>query len=214
MVLFWPFGDSIARHFRALNYASPAWSLTMTAQSTHISGYAFLTLLAQGFIGASLLHRWDLPSNSSYSCLTHKQFRREILIPQPKKNLPRSQFLHSFSGGGCIWNDNIEWVVWALWSPWRNECIPKERTKTRPIAAGRISVSGALVFLFVHLVLLVGIIWPTDAPMWGYFPRVDLRLSKVTRTSQLEAWAYIYISPPGYIPPYEAYHILAPSLAR
>jgi 4-hydroxybenzoate polyprenyltransferase len=37
-----------------------------------------------------------------------------------------------------------------------------ERTKHRPIADGRVSVQGALVFLAMHLVLLVALLWPLN----------------------------------------------------
>lgn len=37
---------------------------------------------------------------------------------------------------------------------------PTERTKHSPIADGRVSVQGALVFLTMHLVLLVALLWP------------------------------------------------------
>jgi len=49
--------------------------------------------------------------------------------------------LHS---GGCIWNDIID----------KDLDAKVERTKHRPLPDGRISVPEALMFLFVHLVLL------------------------------------------------------------
>ncbi|KAJ7734356.1 4-hydroxybenzoate polyprenyl transferase [Mycena maculata] len=51
----------------------------------------------------------------------------------------------SSSGAGCIWNDIVD----------RDLDKHVERTKHRPLADGRISVSGALIFLFVHLLFLV-----------------------------------------------------------
>jgi 4-hydroxybenzoate polyprenyltransferase len=39
---------------------------------------------------------------------------------------------------------------------------PTERTKHRPIADGRVSVQGALVFLAMHLVLLLALLWPLN----------------------------------------------------
>ena len=38
-----------------------------------------------------------------------------------------------------------------------------ERTKHRPIADGRVSVPGALVFLAIHLVCLLALLWPVNA---------------------------------------------------
>ncbi|KAK2459955.1 hypothetical protein APHAL10511_008040 [Amanita phalloides] len=48
------------------------------------------------------------------------------------------------SGGGCIWNDTID----------RDLDAKVERTRNRPLAAGRMSVLEALAFLSVHVIAL------------------------------------------------------------
>lgn len=50
-----------------------------------------------------------------------------------------------------------------------------ERTKHRPIADGRVSVQGALVFLAMHLVLLIGLLWPVN--ILAYVHRYWISLS-------------------------------------
>ena len=50
-----------------------------------------------------------------------------------------------------------------------------ERTKHRPIADGRVSVQGALVFLAMHLVLLIGLLWPVN--VLAYVHRCWINLS-------------------------------------
>ncbi|KAG5635071.1 hypothetical protein H0H81_012540 [Sphagnurus paluster] len=57
------------------------------------------------------------------------------------------------AGAGCIWNDILD----------REFDRKVERTKNRPIAAGTISVFGGLVFLFVHIAILIRMIWNFDA---------------------------------------------------
>ncbi|KAF7367109.1 4-hydroxybenzoate polyprenyl transferase [Mycena sanguinolenta] len=47
-------------------------------------------------------------------------------------------------GAGCIWNDIID----------RDLDKQVERTRHRPLADGRVSISSALIFLAVHLALL------------------------------------------------------------
>ncbi|KAI0267864.1 UbiA prenyltransferase family [Gloeopeniophorella convolvens] len=61
--------------------------------------------------------------------------------------------LHS---AGCVWNDVLD----------REFDRKVERTKHRPIADGRVSVQGALVFLALHLVLLVALLWPVNPLAW------------------------------------------------
>ncbi|KAG6827502.1 hypothetical protein H0H92_011522 [Tricholoma furcatifolium] len=62
-------------------------------------------------------------------------------------------------GAGCIWNDILD----------REFDRQVERCKNRPIASGKISVFGALVFMSVHIALLLRLIWNLDAPAftWG-----------------------------------------------
>jgi len=61
--------------------------------------------------------------------------------------------LHS---AGCVWNDILD----------RDFDRQVERTKHRPIADGRVSVQGALVFLAMHLILLIGLLWPVNTLAW------------------------------------------------
>ncbi|KAF8515551.1 UbiA prenyltransferase [Gautieria morchelliformis] len=67
--------------------------------------------------------------------------------------------------GGCIWNDILD----------KDFDRKVERTKHRPVADGRITVSAALVFLLAHLCLLVRMIWFT-APMVWYLGLVSIFL--------------------------------------
>ncbi|EIN08020.1 UbiA prenyltransferase [Punctularia strigosozonata HHB-11173 SS5] len=52
-------------------------------------------------------------------------------------------------GTGCIWNDIVD----------RDFDRQVERTRHRPIADGRISVTGALIFLAVHIFILLGLVY-------------------------------------------------------
>jgi len=54
------------------------------------------------------------------------------------------------AGGGCIWNDIVDIDIDAK----------VERTKNRPLPTGRVSVPEALVFMSVHLVLMVIMLYP------------------------------------------------------
>ncbi|KAG6872841.1 hypothetical protein C0995_006005 [Termitomyces sp. Mi166 len=78
-------------------------------------------------------------------------------------------------GAGCIWNDILD----------RNYDRQVERTKNRPIAAGTISVFGAIVFLFVHIAIMVNMIWNFDRvaiyPLmkrFTYWPQAWLGMSE------------------------------------
>ncbi|KAI0245150.1 prenyltransferase [Lactifluus subvellereus] len=53
---------------------------------------------------------------------------------------------------GCVWNDILD----------RKFDKQVERTKRRPIADGRVSVPGALLFLAIHYVMLVTLLWPCN----------------------------------------------------
>ncbi|KAI0047208.1 4-hydroxybenzoate polyprenyl transferase [Auriscalpium vulgare] len=57
----------------------------------------------------------------------------------------------------CVWNDILDREFDRL----------VERTKYRPIADGRISVPGALAFLFVHLVVIIALMWPLNSLAWN-----------------------------------------------
>ncbi|EIN11183.1 4-hydroxybenzoate polyprenyl transferase [Punctularia strigosozonata HHB-11173 SS5] len=64
-----------------------------------------------------------------------------------------ASLLHS---AGCIWNDILD----------RDFDRQVERTKHRPIADGRISVQGALVFLAIHLSILTMMVWDLNPLAW------------------------------------------------
>ncbi|KAH9980819.1 4-hydroxybenzoate polyprenyl transferase [Lactifluus volemus] len=67
-----------------------------------------------------------------------------------------SALLHSKSAG-CVWNDILD----------RGFDRQVERTKRRPIADGRVSVPGAVVFLWMQLAILVALLWPTNPLAWN-----------------------------------------------
>ncbi|KAI0058247.1 4-hydroxybenzoate polyprenyl transferase [Artomyces pyxidatus] len=64
--------------------------------------------------------------------------------------------LHSEHSAGCIWNDILD----------RDFDRQVERTKNRPIAAGTVSVPGAVIFLFTHLAVLMALMWPFNDLAW------------------------------------------------
>ncbi|KAI0247023.1 UbiA prenyltransferase family, partial [Lactifluus subvellereus] len=64
--------------------------------------------------------------------------------------------LHSMSAG-CVWNDILD----------REFDRQVGRTKRRPIADGRVSVPGALLFLAIHYVMLVTLLWPCNTLAWN-----------------------------------------------
>uniref|UniRef100_P9WEI6 UbiA prenyltransferase claS n=1 Tax=Ampulloclitocybe clavipes TaxID=56467 RepID=CLAS_AMPCV len=64
-----------------------------------------------------------------------------------------SCLLHS---AGCIWNDILD----------QDFDRQVERTKSRPIASGAISNTGALIFMFAHLFILMGMIWTSNSLAW------------------------------------------------
>ncbi|KAG6844178.1 hypothetical protein H0H87_009148 [Tephrocybe sp. NHM501043] len=74
-----------------------------------------------------------------------------------------ASLLHS---AGCIWNDILD----------REFDRQVERTKNRPIAAGTISVFGAVVFLFIHIAIMLRMIWNVeqDAFIFGVISIVVL----------------------------------------
>ncbi|KAF9457422.1 4-hydroxybenzoate polyprenyl transferase, partial [Collybia nuda] len=65
-----------------------------------------------------------------------------------------SLLLAAFTGAACIWNDIVDHDI---------DC-QVERTKHRPVADGRISITGALVFLLVHISMLVQMIQYLEPP--------------------------------------------------
>ncbi|KAH0583563.1 hypothetical protein H2248_009187 [Termitomyces sp. 'cryptogamus'] len=60
-------------------------------------------------------------------------------------------------GAGCVWNDILD----------RNFDAQVERTKHRPLASGRISVTGAALFLCVHMSILIVMIWDVNRLAWN-----------------------------------------------
>ncbi|KAI9451306.1 4-hydroxybenzoate polyprenyl transferase [Lactarius psammicola] len=74
---------------------------------------------------------------------------------------PLSLSLHTYAmnltyGAGCVWNDILD----------REFDRQVERTKHRPVADGRVSVQGALIFLAMHLVLLLALLWHVNTLAW------------------------------------------------
>ncbi|KAH8983733.1 4-hydroxybenzoate polyprenyl transferase [Lactarius akahatsu] len=57
---------------------------------------------------------------------------------------------------GCVWDDIVD----------RKFDRQVERTKHRPVADGRVSVPGATVFLAIHIVLLIAMLWPVNTLAW------------------------------------------------
>jgi len=91
-----------------------------------------------------------------------------------------SSLLHS---AGCIWNDILD----------REFDRQVERTKNRPIASGAISVPGALVFLFIHLAIMLRMIWNFDPIAFRFgvasivlFPGIYPLMKRITYWPQ--AW--------------------------
>ncbi|KAJ7481759.1 4-hydroxybenzoate polyprenyl transferase [Mycena latifolia] len=60
-------------------------------------------------------------------------------------NLPLPSYFYLLFCAGCVWNDILD----------RNFDRQVERTKGRPIAAGKISVPGAVAFLWAHLGIML-----------------------------------------------------------
>lgn len=57
---------------------------------------------------------------------------------------------------GCVWNDVLD----------RHFDAKIERTKNRPLASGKISVLGAFLFLSMHLIVLLSMIWNVNRLAW------------------------------------------------
>ncbi|KAI0056633.1 UbiA prenyltransferase [Artomyces pyxidatus] len=127
-----------------------AWGVTLSADSLSMPfpSYAFTVLY--GFVAASFL-------------------RRTLAL----------SLINISTGAGCIWDDimdrNFDRQVGALLHPHHRLTTPPiltthdprpERTKRRPIADGRISVPGALVFLLGHIVVLFTMVWPFNDLAW------------------------------------------------
>ncbi|KAJ7846181.1 prenyltransferase [Mycena leptocephala] len=60
------------------------------------------------------------------------------------------------TSAGCVWNDILD----------RNFDRKVERTKARPIAAGKISVRGAVIFLWCHLGIMLWMVRDVNALAW------------------------------------------------
>ena len=218
MTLFWPFGISVSqlpifvnwtRHFKGGLWR---WTPESFLSAVVPSSLSWIRVSLASFTGETF------PLTPLIHISNPQPVRREISISQPKKFEHQKKLttitIFLFLIGWRMhleWNarsrnrSQSRWVGWVFWSPWRSRGSSKEGTMTRPITVSRISVSEALVFLFVHLVLLVGILWPADAPVWGdFFSRVDAMLFILTRTSHLETLAYSYIPSSDNIPAHEA----------
>ncbi|KAL1694249.1 UbiA prenyltransferase family-domain-containing protein [Schizophyllum commune] len=84
---------------------------------------------------------------------------------------------------GVIWNDIVD----------RDIDKHVERTKTRPLASGRMSVQAAFALLAVNLAVLLAALWPMNKPTWDYgliatfiYPGIYPLMKRVTYWPQ--AW--------------------------
>ncbi|TRM64792.1 UbiA prenyltransferase family [Schizophyllum amplum] len=84
---------------------------------------------------------------------------------------------------GVIWNDIVD----------RDIDKHVERTKTRPLASGRLSLQTAFALLAVNLAILVAALWPLNKSTWNYgliatfiYPGVYPLMKRVTYWPQ--AW--------------------------
>jgi hypothetical protein len=125
------------------------------------------------------------------------------------------------SGAGCIWNDILDREFDRQVGKYILDCAPRkethrdspERTKNRPIASGAISVPGALVFLFIHLAIMLRMIWNFD-PI-AYVEKIVFRVMTSSSSSlKIPIWRGIYRVVSRYLPPHEEDHLLATSMAR
>ncbi|KAJ7701902.1 4-hydroxybenzoate polyprenyl transferase [Mycena rosella] len=106
---------------------------------------------------------------------------------------------------GCVWNDILD----------RNFDRLVERTKGRPIAAGKISVLGAVVFLWLHLGIMLWMVRDVNElafkialvtmfPLAGFYPLMkritywpQAWLGISMNAGVLMAWAFIHGSIPA-----------------
>ncbi|EAU82418.2 prenyltransferase [Coprinopsis cinerea okayama7 len=115
-------------------------------QLTRIQKYGGVLLLWWPFA-------WSLTIAATTLNLSFFEFSSGLLYSFVFANLLRS--------AGCIWNDILD----------RDFDRQVERTKNRPLASGRATVKGALVFLLMHLVFLVAMLHPLNqfARIVGFF---------------------------------------------
>jgi len=90
---------------------------------------------------------------------------------------------------GCVWNDILD----------RNFDRQVERTKLRPIAAGKISVPGAVTFLFAHLGIMISMVWHVNPLAWkialaSMFPLAGIYPYMKRVTFWPQAWLAISIN--------------------
>ncbi|KAI0292083.1 4-hydroxybenzoate polyprenyl transferase [Multifurca ochricompacta] len=95
---------------------------------------------------------------------------------------------------GCVWNDILD----------RKFDRQVERTKRRPIADGRVSVLGALVFLAIHLVAIVAMLWPANPLTWWLglatvFPLAGMYPLMKRVTYWPQAWLSVGINLPSLL---------------
>ncbi|KAJ7846060.1 4-hydroxybenzoate polyprenyl transferase [Mycena olivaceomarginata] len=85
------------------------------------------------------------------------RFAGTMLVFWPlRANVPIPQFFYLLLCAGCVWNDILD----------RNFDRQVERTKGRPIAAGKISVAGAVAFLWAHLGIMIWMVRDVNALAW------------------------------------------------
>lgn len=56
--------------------------------------------------------------------------------------------------------------------------IALERTKLRPIAAGTISVTGAVTFLFAHLAVMLYMVWHVNPLAYAFYLHCKLKINQ------------------------------------
>lgn len=86
-----------------------------------------------------------------------------------------------------------------------------ERTKHRPMAAGHITITGALLFLAVHISILFGILWRSDrlaSVPGGFIPALTVHTA-----SQMAHWHRYDLSFSWNVSLYETFYAVAASLA-
>ncbi|KAG6835870.1 hypothetical protein H0H93_013783 [Arthromyces matolae] len=96
------------------------------------------------------------------------------------------------TSAGCIWNDIFD----------RDFDAQVDRTKNRPLASGQVSITGAFVFLCVHMVILLSMIWEVNPLAWkvgllALFPLTGVYPFMKRITYWPQAWLGIYTSSPS-----------------
>ncbi|KAF7342096.1 4-hydroxybenzoate polyprenyltransferase, mitochondrial [Mycena venus] len=183
--------------------ASKSFSFTHTVAAS-LEPWINLTRVSR-FAGTMLVfwpYAWGLTMTARSANVPIPQFFYLLFCGFIGASLSHSTidyFFLSVLGAGCVWNDILD----------RNFDRQVERTKGRPIASGKISVRGAVVFLWAHLGIMLWMVrdvndlaWKialvTMFPLAGlyplmkritYWPQAWLGISM--NAGVLMAWAFI-----------------------